>query len=244
MIISHTHKYVFIELPSTGTTAVSAELCRKYDGENILKKHSTYPTFLAQASPHEKEYFSFSCVRNPMDAVVSQYFKLKTDHWNFEHPRKLAKRNALNKFVFSNRRLKQLRYIRDNDADFASYFLRFYTRPYSTWAVLSHHQLDFVMRFERLSDDFARAITKIGLQPVRPLPMRNKTSDRESDFLEYYSVNTIERAKTVFGPFMSEWDYDFPESWGDVKTTAWQRYYYSTLNAVRKIFWKYLKHAR
>lgn len=42
VIISHEHKYVFAELPHTGSTAVSRELRENYAGEKILGKHSTY----------------------------------------------------------------------------------------------------------------------------------------------------------------------------------------------------------
>ncbi len=153
MIISDENRYLFVELPLTGTSAISNELCRLYGGERILKKHSTYETFLAQAGPHQREYFSFSCIRNPMDAVVSQYFKLKTDHFNFAEPDKMAKRNRLNRLIYARRRLDQLRFIRDNDADFATYFLKFFRSPYSNWSVLSHHNLDFIIRFEGLEKD-------------------------------------------------------------------------------------------
>ena len=36
MIISHEHKYVFVEFPRTGTTAISKELCLNYFGKRIL----------------------------------------------------------------------------------------------------------------------------------------------------------------------------------------------------------------
>lgn len=242
MIISHEHRYIFIELPATGTSAISAELCANYDGERILNKHSTYPTFLAQATPEEKKYFSFSCIRHPMDIAVSQFFKLKTDHFKFEEPHYLADRNLLNRIVYSRRRLDQLRFIRDNDADFASYFLRFFKRPYSNWSVISHDSLDFVIRFEQLNEDLEIALNKMGLDLARPLPIRNKTGDREQNFLDYYPENIRAQAKKVFQPFMLQWGYEFPSDWGKIENSALNNLYYRVLNIGRKFYWTRLKH--
>lgn len=242
MIISHENRYIFVELPATGTSAISEELCRMYGGERILNKHSTYPTFLAQATPDEQKYFSFSCIRNPMDVAVSQFFKLKTDHFSFEEPHYLASRNLLNRIIYSRRRLDQLRFIRDNDVDFTTYFLKFFKRPYSSWAILSHHSLNFVIRFERLNKDFEIALDKIGLDPARPLPVRNKTGDRGGDFLDYYPEKIRARAKKVFQPFMFEWDYEFPDDWGKVEKSLMNNVYYRALNQGRKFYWTRLKH--
>ena len=242
MVISDEHKYVFVELPLTGTSAISTELCRSYDGRRILNKHSTYRTYLRQASDEERKYFAFSCIRDPMDAVVSQYFKLKSDHFDFENPEKLAKRTWLNRLVYSRRRLEQIRFIRDNHADFATYFMRFYRTPYSNWAILSHHKLDFVIRFENLSEDFALALSKVGLKMLDLLPVRNSTRERSRDFLSYYTDDTIERSKRVFSPFMAEWGYGFPNSWGDTHITTALQVEYAILNSVRKFYWNYLKH--
>ena len=40
MIISHKHKYVFVELPQTASSAIAKELKANYDGHEILFKQS------------------------------------------------------------------------------------------------------------------------------------------------------------------------------------------------------------
>src|SRR4051812_19495236 len=80
MVISDKYRYVFIELYFTGSTAISSELCELYDGKKILNKHSRYHEFLKIATEEQKKYFVFSCIRNPMDMVVSAYMKFKTNH--------------------------------------------------------------------------------------------------------------------------------------------------------------------
>jgi len=76
MIISNKYKYVFIELPRTGTTAISQELCDFYGGERIFEKHSKYSFFKKNATLEQQGYFIFSCLRNPLDRTVSLYFHL------------------------------------------------------------------------------------------------------------------------------------------------------------------------
>lgn len=50
MVISHKHKYLFIEFPLTGSTSVSKALIENYDGERILHKHSSYFDFCKVAT--------------------------------------------------------------------------------------------------------------------------------------------------------------------------------------------------
>ena len=80
MIISHKHRYLFVELPHTASSAIRHELREYYDGVPILQKHSYYHQFLEIASEQEQRYFVFSTIRNPLDVTVTLYFKYKSNH--------------------------------------------------------------------------------------------------------------------------------------------------------------------
>ena len=82
----------------------------------------------------------------------------------------------------------------------------------------------------------------MGLDLARPLPVRNKTGDREQDFLDYYPENTKAQAKKVFQPFMFQWGYEFPGDWGEVENSRLNNLYYQILNVGRKLYWTRLKH--
>ncbi|MGQ0608709.1 MAG: sulfotransferase family 2 domain-containing protein [Chloroflexota bacterium] len=239
MIISHQHRFLFVELPRTGSTAIRRELRELYDGSPILHKHATYLEFARQASADERTYFVFSGIRNPLDDAVSRYFKLKTDHkQRFSDPdQHQRRRSPLNSLL--DRRMFE--YLKRTDADFSTFFLHFYVLPYDTWASLSHEQFDHLIRFENLSEDFDTALRRIGIDPVRRLPHVNPTGQRARSFADYYSPAAIRRARRVMGPYMERWGYDFPESWHVPRPTRLHRLGYQGFSRVAQVYWRALR---
>jgi hypothetical protein len=239
MILGVQHKYVFIEYPQTGCSAVAKELMTHYGGERTLFKHAQYREFLNSANSDQKSYFSFSTIRHPMDIVVSKYFKYKTNHKNYVD--KKLKYGKLRKIVSPGIEKRRRDFVVENDADFEEFFLKFYKLPYSAWSISNHGKLDFVMRFETLSADFEKVLNKIEVTPVRKLPQFNKTSEKKKHFSEYYSSEEAkERAIKVFSPYMSEWGYTFPDSWG-VPSLDQSDGMYNFVNYFRKAYWNYLR---
>jgi hypothetical protein len=245
VIISNRHRYLFVELPRTGSTAVHHELCSMYGGEPILTKHATYEDFLKVATPEQKRYFVFSTVRNPLDDAVSKYFKVKAGRAAGARVRRGPARGRgrdrlLNRLVDTY----MTRFVRRTDADFAAFFLRYYVLPYDTWASLSHKRFGFVMRFENLAEDFEHVLRSIGLEPERPLPVANPTGARQRDFEAYYVPRIRKRARRVLGPYMARWGYRFPPSWGPSapSTTDWLAY--RSYSFVACVYWRHLRRAR
>ena len=264
MIIGREHRYVFVELPRTGCTAVGKELIASYGGERILTKHSTYSDFLRHASTSERGYFAFSSIRNPLDDAVSHYMKISSDHHGrYSDPvrRKYSvgnrgadvfrsegtdnqgrppKRRSL-----SDRKDNRIhRYITRTDADFAAFFRRFHWLPYDNWSSLDHQRLDHVIRFERLEETFAEALEMLGLTLVRPLPVKNKTDAKDRHWSSYYTPEIIPRAKFVFGPYMHRWGYEFPAEWGDAPPMITAETAYRALSPVRTVYWRHVRSVR
>lgn len=261
MIISHRYRYVFVELPRTGSTAVADELRQNYDGLRVMAKHATYQDFLGKATEDEKRYFAFSGIRNPLDDAVSRYFKLRTDHnLRYSHPVKSKyavgiKRaemmlredptasslpKAKRRSIVDRLENGKFRFVQAG-ADFPTFFMRYYHVPYDSWSRLSHADFDFVIRFENLSEDFATVLAMIGVEPKRPLPMINKTAEKGEDFWRYYTPETIPRAKRVFGPFMERWGYALPEEWGEYRVPRLHRAAFQALAVPRVAYWRYLR---
>jgi hypothetical protein len=238
MIISHIHRYLFVEIPQTGSVAISHELCNHYHGEPILEKHSFYSDFLKIASSEEKNYFVFCGVRNPIDDVITWYFKLKTNYGEeFTDPGKRKKIRIIRKLIGT----RMFEEVANNNLDFQTFFLKYYRIPYSNFASLMPGHFDYLIRFESLQEDFARVLHMLGLEPKRPLPVRNATKGRTKDFYSYYTPEIIPRAKRVFGPFMKQWGYQFPPEWGDYTISWWSKSEYELVSLLWRIKWKYLR---
>lgn len=231
MIVSHQHKYLFIALPRTGSTAVSKELMANYGGERILRKHSFFHEFQNMMNSKGNEYFVFSCIRNPLDDVVSTYFKFKTDHAKEFSEAKNVKRSSLKRFEF----------IRNNN-DFPAFLRKYYKVPYDNWSSLEHKKFDFVIKYENIQNDFKKALELIGIEQKRPIPVINKTSAK-GNFLSYYPPEIQAYAKYVFGPFMKRWGYEFPAEWSDEPVPISAEMLYLILSLPRKGYWLYIQHS-
>lgn len=211
MIISHQHRYVFIEIPHTATTTISRELCEYYGGTPILHKHATYREYLRTASAEEAGYFCFAGTRNPLDIIVTTYFKLRTNHHNFyTDPAHWREQGGHVSAV----RLQRFKYVQAHETDFAHYFAKFHRIPFDSWGSPRPADFDFIVRFEQLQEDFATVLARLGLAQVRPLPVRNKTGERAQDFRAYYTSELYGQAARICGPYMWRWGYPFPEEWG------------------------------
>lgn len=238
MVISHKNKYLFVELPRTGTTAIHDELIKNYLGEDILFKHATYRDFLKTAREEEKKYFVFSCIRNPMDRAVSLFLKLKNPSGQFKNVkyRKLLSPGS----VFFNR---QIKFIQKHSASFSEYFKKFYIIPYDDWSRLDHHRFDYILRFENLNEDFTNVLRILGINKKRDLPWLNKTIDK-NEYIRYFTPDIYERAFKIFGPFMKKYNYSFPEEWGVAKISKWDFLSYEFWGLIRKYFWLHFKTSR
>ena len=202
MVISHRHRYVFIQTMKTATTAIAAELCENYDGEMRLHKHASLSQFLAQASDDEKTYFSFAGVRNPLDVAVSRFELRRTARRNMDESHR-----------------EQARFIRENGGDYGAYFRKFGalradggadigTVPLN-WNSDEFLAIDYIYRYENLQQEFSSILAKIGVQQLRALPLKNTTTGK-ADFMSYYDDETLALAYRRYFAYLDHWGYEVP----------------------------------
>ena len=122
-------------------------------------------------------------------------------------------------------------YVQRPGVGFPEYFKRFYGPPrlkvsYHLW---SRRDFDAVLRFETLNRDFKAALEQLGVEPVRDLPVANKTPGKR-EFLSYYTPEITPLAVAVFGPFMRYWDYELPSEWDDVPIPTASRLAFNAVN--------------
>jgi hypothetical protein len=239
MIISHKYKYLFIETPQTGSTAISKELREHYNGHNILRKHSYYFEFEKIASSEEKKYFTFAGVRNPLDETVSTYLKYLSDHRS--HYTDSNKLLTNGKFITAGM-IKKYNFVQDKEKTFQDYVKKFYNHTYTNSIDINSKYCDHIIRFEKLSEGFSEVLRKLNIKQVRPLPQINKTEFKDEKKYEQYYTNDIkDHVIKIFGPFMQKWGYNFPEDWNAEKPFLHSLLIYNMSNILRLIYVKHCK---
>jgi hypothetical protein len=212
LIICHSYRFCFFALPRTGSKAISKCLLENLPCEERSPMHMGYGAFMATATQAEQQYFKFAGIRNPLDSLVSAYFKKKTDHNG-----RFSRGTFSDGRPIAQRAMEEYRFIVEEEADFPRYFQHFYTEEYTR---PKHEetvrQMDALIRFENLQHDFDEVMARLGL-PALELPGFNKTAAREADFEQYYPESIRPQAVRVLRRLMTEWDYSFPASWGEYR---------------------------
>ena len=238
MIISHKYKFIFIGLPFSASSAITKELHAKYEGEPYLRKHSLYHEFIKVATPQEKDYFVFAVLRNPMEIAVTVYEKMKANaKGNFTNS-ELFKENGGH--ITKNHRIR-FNYIKDNNATFQEYFLKFHSKPYDNYSSMTIDNCDFVIRHENIAEDYLLALNKVGVESPLSLPIANKTAGKRNDLSEYYTEGIRKNAIYVFGPFLAKYNYSFPEHWGNINIPLSSTIKFNVMSVIRKFNEKFIK---
>lgn len=237
MIISHKHRYLFIEIPLTGSWAIHHELCKYYGGSPILHKHATYPEFRRIAKIDELQYFVFGTVRNPLDEVVSRYYKLKTDHKGvFSDATQVASLTA----DYSDQ--KKYEFIQNSNAGFVDFFRKYHRRPFGSLIDVACDKYDFIIQYEDLQNGFAEVLQRLKIEQVRPIPLANKTQGKSADWASYYTPEIREQACKLFSPFMKKWGYKFPAEWEEPQVNYMQQIEFHLVTSLRNIYYSHVRY--
>lgn len=205
MMICAKHRTLFFAVPRTASKAISRAMTQHLGAIERKPMHMSYVEFMAGATAEQRKYFSFATVRNPLDSVVSAYFKKKMDH-NGRFSRGTFKSGR----PIAAKALEEYRFIVEHDADFATYFAKFYQADYS---VPRHEEtlrkVDHVLRYENLAEDYAALIQERGW-PAHEVPVFNRTAGKKGSFVDYYPKEIHAQATRVFSRIMEAWGYEFP----------------------------------
>lgn len=207
MLISYSHKFLFVHIYKTAGNSVARAL-EPHAYRPGSWRLSNLPTWLT--TPHRhllkekppkhasaadlravipepifKEFFKFTFVRNPWDWQVSLY------HYILEHP---ADR--------MHERVKAM-------GSFETY-MRWRATDYRTQTSQISDEsgkclVDFVGRVENINEDFVEICRRIGIQSR--LGHQNKSSHRP--YREYYSDETREIASKIYAPDIEQFGYSF-----------------------------------
>ena len=215
MIISHTHKFIFIKSFKTAGTSIEAELSNYCSGSDIVTpmndfrhnrdengrfihksmnaddfvkldlpnlQHADALTIKNQDPPEVwNEYYKFSITRNPWDRAVSYFFWENRNNPALKPQKKIY--HYLGVPFNENDQLRRLfsTYIKNtawpnNDC--------FYTLDDELCT-------DFVIRYEKLSEDYSKVCNKLGL-PANTLPrLKGGIRKQNSHYSNFYDEESI-----------------------------------------------------
>jgi hypothetical protein len=201
-MISFQKRFLFVHIPKTAGNSIQTIL-RHYSEDEIvalradqdgierfgirnpnykIKKHSTLAEYRAALGEARfLDLYKFTCVRNPWDRMVSYYFGTTlVQAWD----RKEFKQLILKAVSVTD-------YLRLDKGE---------SDPFGN--------VDYVMRFENLADDFRTASAKLGI-PTAPLPQYNR-SNREH-YSKYYDAELRELIGKRFAREIDRFGYAFEE---------------------------------
>jgi hypothetical protein len=202
-MISLQKRFLFVHIPKTAGNSIQVVL-RDYSEDELvalrseqdgverfglrnpkykIKKHSTLAEYrVALGEKQFAELYKLTCVRNPWDRMVSYYFTptQNTAAWDRKKFRKVIVKA-----------LPVADYLRLNEGD---------NDPFEN--------VNFIMRFENLADDFRAVCTALDISPMT-LPRYNR-SNREH-YSKYYDDELRELVRTRFAAEIEHFGYTFEQ---------------------------------
>ncbi len=200
-MISLQKRFLFIHIPKTAGNSIQSAL-RNYSEDQLvalrkeqdgierfglrnpnynIKKHSTLAEYRdALGNAQFGNLYKFTCVRNPWDRMVSYYFTptQSPETWDQKKFRKM---------IF--KAVSVADYLRLDNCE---------QDPFAN--------VDYIMRFENLADDFRTVCGTLGISPAT-LPQYNRSNRKH--YSKYYDDELRELVHTRFAEEIERFGYAF-----------------------------------
>tara|TARA_B100002019_G_scaffold287896_1_gene300602 strand:+ start:662 stop:1243 length:582 start_codon:yes stop_codon:yes gene_type:complete len=193
-MISHKHKFIFIEVPKTGTTTICYVLKKHFCGLQpsvYPDKHLPVDQYKKMFPKEMQTYFKFGFVRNPWSRVVSLFHR--------NEGVQMRKRMTFVEFVdwiqlATDTSVKCNKFPKKNMLGF--------------FEINNKVNVDFIGKYENLQEDFNIICDKIGIQR-QELPHINKSEHKH--YTEYYDEETKKIVAKKFEKDIEYFGYKFGE---------------------------------
>ncbi len=200
-MISLQKRFLFVHIPKTAGNSIQSSL-RDYSEDQLvplrkeqdgierfglrnpnynIKKHSTLAEYRdALGNAQFGNLYKFTCVRNPWDRMVSYYFTptQSPETWDQKKFRKM---------IF--KAVSVADYLRLDNCE---------QDPFAN--------VDYIMRFENLADDFRTVCGTLGISPAT-LPQYNRSNRKH--YSKYYDDELRELVHTRFAAEIERFGYAF-----------------------------------
>lgn len=200
-MISSQKRFLFVHIPRAAGNSIQSVLGRYSDDEIValrgeqdgierfglrnpsykIRKHSTLAEYRAALGEEKfRDFYKFTCVRNPWDRMISYYFRptRQAQTWDQEAFRKMVSRTLS---------VADYLLLEDGEPD-----------PFGN--------VDRIIRFENLADDFRSVCAALDL-PASLLPQYNRSS--REHYSKYYDDELRELVEERFAPEIKRFGYTF-----------------------------------
>ena len=201
---------IFTHPPKTGGTTVEAafswhpnyhrDLGEDYDVFSKFKHSSLsdHINVLAEQNLNYKDFFKFTCVRNPWDIAVSRYF----------HDKNAATPERIKKYEEDIKRIKKL--------DFDAYIRNRFTCMKIEWFDINryfyHHGeycIDYVIRYENYKEDAEKVFAKYNVSWPKT-NFNTKSRPRDTHYRDFFkNTDTKKLVDEAAKDFIEMFDYKF-----------------------------------
>lgn len=217
MLLSPRHRFLFIHIAKTGGTSIRTALrrvqrrdplyplmfiCSRFShlsGHRLGAKLPRHAKVIAakEMLPAElfQQLFKFAFVRNPWDLQVSSFHHIRR-----ERPALLAGHTDFTSF---------LRWKLDPARPYQYHLDTSIERQRDYLIDLQGNLcVDFIGRYERLSEDYAHIQDRLG-SPLPALPHKRRAADRQADYRAYYDDPTADLVAEHFAADIQTFGYAF-----------------------------------
>jgi hypothetical protein len=224
MIISHTHRFIFIKSTKTAGTSIEAALSQHCTGDDVVTELGDYKhnrdedgnwihRAMNSAGFDQEEparsvrdklgeqvwngYFKFSIARNPWDRAVSSF--------SWHNRRGTKPQGLIQKLGLARDEVKAMR---PAFADFVRNDLKTNDRFYIIDGELC---VDYVIRYERLQEGYDEVCRRIGI-PSRALPkLKSGIRNSSRHYSEYFDAESREAVRQRHENDLRLFGYTFEE---------------------------------
>ena len=181
-MISHKHKFVYLHLPKTAGASIVSALHKHSDVEKFMYGHPCLRDYFHTFGDDVSKYFIFTVSRNPFDRALSAF--------------KYLQKGGNNKFDAKTRDEFDMQ-----NLNFKEFVLKFFHQnlpihllPQTQFVGEHLKDIDFIIKFENLQEDFNIVCDKIGI-PRQQLPHKNETklNPKQTDFVTHKKCLRLNR---------------------------------------------------
>ena len=207
MIISHSHRFIFIKSLKTAGTSIEAGLSNFCSGNDVVtplgdyefnrdesgawvhksmnegnyRQHDDALTIRDSLSPEVwSGYFKFSITRNPWDRALSNFFWEKRQDSSLTPPKRVYHNLGVPYDDFTPVKKKFIEYIKSRTLENNDAF----------YVIDDQLCVDFVIRYEHLDDDCREVCSRTGLQTFHIPRLKSGIRKNKRHYTEYFDDET------------------------------------------------------